>query len=144
MKSAFIYISIAMIFTSCMASAEINPLDVFNASRTDGYEKQDVKETEPEYHQIDIADLKVDQKELVGKKLAVAAYVQHIGDTTFLKNGTLDMNPIFANSDKLPREDRKKLVNSCDTGQCAAIFYGAIKSVPEGTKFFIDKVEWIK
>lgn len=142
MKKLFINLAFAGLLVANLAKAETNPLDVFNASHIAGSENQEAEKNNSGYAAIDMEDLKVDLKDVAGKKLAVAAYIQSFADTAMLKNNPMDMTPIFASADKLPREDRKKLINQCDAGQCVGIFYGVIKKSPEGYKFFIDKVEW--
>jgi hypothetical protein len=95
-----------------------------------------------EYQVMDIDDLKVDIKKLYGQKISVAAYIQTLGGMSMLKTNGMDMTPIIADADNLPRDDRKKLNSGCDSGLCEGIFYGIPAESPMGPQFVIEKVEW--
>jgi hypothetical protein len=94
------------------------------------------------YTPIDLADLKVDIKSMVGKKVEVSALIQTMGDTSFLKSDALDMSPVFSLTDKLPRDDRKKLLNGCQAILCGGTFYGTIINSSFGASVSIEKVNW--
>ncbi|EIC82057.1 hypothetical protein [Serratia sp. M24T3] len=104
--------------------------------------ESETKKSTSEYPAIDINDLKVDFEKLNGHKFSVAAYVQSFAGTYFLKSGTMDMNPISANMDNLPREDRKKLISGCQTTLCLGVFYGVVNKDDYETKFIVKKVQW--
>ena len=94
------------------------------------------------YQPINIADLKVDAKDMVGKHISVKALIQTMGEMSMLKSDELDMAPIWANVDKLPREDRKKLMNGCQVVLCGGDFSGVIQRAPMGMTLVVDSVAW--
>lgn len=104
--------------------------------------KNEQQKPNSQYPNIDINDLKVDLGNLNGKKFSVAAYVQSFAGVYFIKSNSMDMNPITADMDKLPREDRKKLISECQTKLCLGVFYGAVSNRDYQTKFVVSKVEW--
>lgn len=94
------------------------------------------------YQTIGLVDLKVDLKKLVGKKVSVPALVQIMGEMAMLKSDEMDMAPVFADTEKLPRDDRKKLANGCQMILCKGQFYGTVKQLPLGVGLAVEKVEW--
>lgn len=95
------------------------------------------------YAWMKFSDLKVDIKELNGKKVSIGALAQTMGDQLLIKSDELDMNPVFATYDKLPREDRKKLANGCQVILCKGVFYGTVRQLPLGVPgLVLDQVEW--
>lgn len=94
------------------------------------------------YQTMSLTDLKVDIKRLVGKKATVSASIQSVGGMNFLKSDEMDMTPVLADADKLPRDDRKKLASSCQMLLCRGQFSGVIKQMPMGLGMSLDKVEW--
>ena len=94
------------------------------------------------YLAMSLVDLKTDLKTLRGKKVSVRAQIQSVGDMQMLKGDPFDMNPVSAESEKLPREDRKKLANGCQINMCSGIFYGTIKSLPLGLGLSIEQINW--
>lgn len=94
------------------------------------------------YQSVGLVDLKVDLKKMVGKKISVPALVQIMGDTAMLKSDEMDMAPIFADTEKLPRDDRKKLASACQMILCKGQFYGTVKQLPLGLGVAVEKVEW--
>ena len=81
-----------------------------------------------EYKQIELDDLKLDKNELRGKRVAVHAGVQVMGEVAFLKSGPMDMTPIFLDISKLPRDARKKLLSDCSM-LCNATVSGRVGEV---------------
>lgn len=94
------------------------------------------------YQPMSLVDLKVDLKKLVGKKVGSLALVQIMGDMAMLKSDEMDMAPIFADTEKLPRDDRKKLANGCQVILCKGQFYGVVKQLPLGLGLSVDRVDW--
>jgi hypothetical protein len=66
------------------------------------------KNTATGYQSISLPDLKVDIKGMTGKRISVYGAVQVMGEMVMLKDGPMDMNPIWINAGNLPRDDRKK------------------------------------
>lgn len=98
--------------------------------------------SESPYPRISMEDLKTDIKEMLGKKVSVSALAQTVGQLFLLKSDLMDMTPIVFDIDTLPREDRKKLVNSCQIVPCRAVFFGTIKSLNMGIGLRVEKVIW--
>jgi hypothetical protein len=94
------------------------------------------------YISMSLADLKTDIKTLRNKKIAVKALIQTIGEMYMLKSDPMDMSPLFAETEKLPREDRKKLVSGCQVVVCSGVFYGTIKNLPLGVGMSVERVTW--
>jgi len=94
------------------------------------------------YKQLNLVDLKVDLKELNGKKVAVTSLIQIMGEMAMLKSDELDMAPVFADFTKLPRDDRKKLASGCQVVLCKGLFYGVVRQLPLGTGVALEKVDW--
>lgn len=89
-----------------------------------------------------MSDLKVDIKDMMGKRVTVRASVQTMGDISMLKSDPVDMTPVWATTDKLPREDRKKLANGCQLLLCNGLFSGVIHKGVFGPALAVEKVEW--
>lgn len=94
------------------------------------------------YVTMSLSDLKLDIKHLKGKKVSVEAEIQSMGDLQMLKDGPMDMTGIFADTSRLPREDRKKLVDGCQFALCSGVFSGTVKPLPLGLGLAVDLVEW--
>lgn len=100
------------------------------------------KSNPSEYPNIDINDLKVDFSNLNGKKFSVAAYVQSFGGVYFMKSESMDTSPISLDINKLPRDDRKKIISDCQTKTCLGVFYGVVDKGAYESKFIVRKVQW--
>jgi hypothetical protein len=94
------------------------------------------------YVSMSLSDLKTDIKSLRGKKIAVEASVQTMGEMHMLKDGPMDMAAVFAEMDKLPRQDRKKLVDGCQFILCSGVFYGTVKLLPLGMGLDVERITW--
>lgn len=81
-----------------------------------------------QYQQINLDDLKLDKNELRGRKVAVHAVIQVMGEVALLKSGPMDMTPLFLDVSKLPRDARKKLLSDC-TMTCGATVNGRVGEV---------------
>lgn len=105
--------------------------------------RANAKPNGPGQHQtVALEDLKTDIKSMRGQKVAVRASIQTMGEMFMLKSDPMDMAPIFAETDAMPREDRKKLLNGCQVVMCSGIFYGTVKSLPLGIGLALEKVTW--
>lgn len=93
------------------------------------------------YQSIALDDLKVDIKQMKGKRVVVNAMIQTLGEIAYLKSEAMDMTPIYADYKNLPREDRKKLASNCPS-MCQGSFYGIIKNTPIGIGIELEKVSW--
>lgn len=92
--------------------------------------------------EMDLTDLKVDAKELIGKQVLVKASIQQMGDMSLLKSDPLDMAPVWADAGKLPRDDRKKLASGCQMVLCSGKFQGTMVKGPMGPTLRLEKVDW--
>lgn len=95
-----------------------------------------------QYVTVKIEDLKVDLKQMVGKKVAVGALAESMGEMLFLKASEFDTNSIEADFERLPREDRKKIANDCQMNSCRGTFYGTVRNLSLGVGVVLDKVQW--
>lgn len=94
------------------------------------------------YRYVDITDLKLDIKTMLGQRVSTKALLQTMGDVTFLKSDPMDMTALWASVDALPREDRKKIVSGCQMLLCGGKFYGVVTRGTFGPTVKVEKVEW--
>ena len=95
-----------------------------------------------DYTPVQLDDLKVDIKTMVGKRIVTKGGAQSLATMNYLKDSPIDMNPVMMNIDSLPREDRKRLANGCQMVLCSGIFYGTIRKGDLGLELNVDKVTW--
>lgn len=81
-----------------------------------------------EYQRIDINDLKVDRNQMRGKKIETLGRVSTMGEMVVLSAGQMDTSPIFVDATRVPRDQRRKLVEQCNLG-CRAMIRGTIGTV---------------
>lgn len=131
-------------FTKCaltkIDSARLACYDKIIADIVKSYSSQPAMSSN--YQPINLVDLKVDIRDMDGKRVAVQAAIQRIGEIGMIKSSVMDMSPIMANFSKLPRDDRKKLASGCDVALCAGKFFGLIGSDALGPVLLLDRVEW--
>lgn len=97
------------------------------------------------YKNIPLPDLKADIGTLVGKKVETTGKLQTVGnlDMVLLKTDEFDMAPIMVDGNRLPREDRKKLLNGCQMILCVATIVGTVKKTPYlGLQIIAETVTW--
>lgn len=96
------------------------------------------------YSPIQLADLKTDLKQLIGKKVSTTGKLQVMGglEMVFLKTDELDMAPVSVTGEALPRDDRKKLLNGCQVVLCKANVSGTVKKGPLGPQLVAEQVTW--
>lgn len=80
------------------------------------------------YQEVTLIDLKLDISKMSGKSIETEATVQIVGDFGMLHSGMMDTNPLFLDYKKIPREQRKKLLEQCSLG-CPARIQGKVGSV---------------
>lgn len=98
-------------------------------------------EARSDYHEIDLADLKVDKASMIGQRVKVRGQIQVMGDIALLKSDAMDMTPLFFDYRKLPREQRKALLNNC-TMPCDATVSGTVRSQPLGVTLSGDQADF--
>jgi len=76
---------------------------------------------------IDIVDLKIDIDDMEGQNISVFGSVHTAGGMSTLSDASLsfDMNPIFVDTDNLPREDKRFLLTECELG-CDVTVHGRV------------------
>lgn len=84
-----------------------------------------------DYREVDLSDLKVDKEHMIGERIRVRAQIQIMGDMGFLKSEMMDMTPLYFTFNRLPREQRKAIIEHC-TVPCDAIVYGRVANAPLG------------
>lgn len=77
---------------------------------------------------IDLIDLKLDIDKMSGKSVTVHGTISILGDFAMLGEGGFDSTPIPVEIGKLPRADRKKLLQNCEM-QCGVTISGKVGSV---------------
>lgn len=97
-----------------------------------------------QYSRINLADLKTDLRQLLGRKVETSGKIQVMGglEMIMLKTDELDMAPVMMQADGLPRDDRKKLLNSCQVVLCKASVSGTIRKGSMGNQLVAEKVLW--
>jgi hypothetical protein len=98
----------------------------------------------PQYQSVSLADLKVDIQDMKGKKVQTKGEIQVMGslDGVMLKTDPMDMAPIWLNANKLPRDDKKKLLNGCQVVTCTATVSGTIGQGAFGAALVAESVVW--
>lgn len=79
------------------------------------------------YRTIDMPDLKVDLKQIIGQNIRVEAIASVIGDILILRDPAIefDANGIMVDVKELPRETRRWIVSSCSE-QCRVTVEGEV------------------
>jgi hypothetical protein len=130
-------------FTKCATTKDDKARLACYDSIRDNVVRANTKANEAGQHQtIALADLKTDIKSMRGQKVAVKANIQTVGGMSMLKSDPMDMAPVFADTESLPREDRKKLLNGCQVILCSGVFYGTVKTMPLGIGLVLEKATW--
>jgi hypothetical protein len=93
------------------------------------------------YQPIDLLDLKTDFKSMYGSKVLVTGYIQMVGEVAQLQSNSMDMTPLVVNIMRLPREDRKKLINGCS--MCGSVnISGIATSSNYGNTILAEQISW--
>jgi len=102
------------------------------------------KTGQPQYIHIGLDDLKTDIKKLSGKKVETTGKLKVFVDLKmiYLSTDEFDMTPVMMYGENLPRDDRKKLLTSCQMISCKATVSGTIKPGMAGHQIFADRVIW--
>jgi len=80
------------------------------------------------YSEISLIDLKLDIQKMAGQEIETQANVQIFGDMGMLQDGMMDANPLPLDFKKVPRDQRKKLLEQCSMG-CRATVQGKVGNV---------------
>lgn len=84
----------------------------------------------PTYRAMGITDLKLDIARLTGQRVAVRARLMLVGGMAMLTDPRqpFDTNPVMADTETLPREDRQYILTQCSTG-CEITARGVVGEV---------------
>lgn len=95
------------------------------------------------YKKVDLLDLKVDMKDMANKKVAVSGVLGMVGDLAYLGTEEADMSSVSVNIEKLPREDRKRILKDC-AGYCDDVqINGTIrKDVLDNYEIVAEQIVW--
>ncbi|MBN9052346.1 MAG: hypothetical protein J0H80_00890 [Rhizobiales bacterium] len=75
--------------------------------------------------EIDLIDLKLDIGKMSGREVVVHGTISVLGDLAMLGDGGFDTTPVPVDIGKLSRDDRKKVLQSCNM-QCGVTITGKI------------------
>ena len=83
-----------------------------------------------EFRNLSITDLKLDIASMGGQRVSVRAKLMLMGGMAMLTDPRqpFDTNPVFADSDSLPRDDRQYILTRCSTG-CEVTVRGVVGEV---------------
>ncbi len=80
--------------------------------------------TAADYKRVALSDLKLDRQSMRGQRIEAAGTMQVMGEIVLLKDGMMDMTPIYVDTTNLSRVGRK-FVLDCNTG-CSATVRGKV------------------
>lgn len=83
-----------------------------------------------QFRSIGITDLKLDIASLAGQAVSVRAKITLMGGMAMLTDPrqSFDTNPVFADTESLPREDRQYILTRCNLG-CEVTVRGVVAEV---------------
>lgn len=84
--------------------------------------------TAGDYTPISLTDLRLDAKQMQGKKVEVTGVVTIMGEIAMIGDSLFSSNKLFVESKKLSRENRKYLLENCDGG-CTITVRGKVGTV---------------
>lgn len=80
------------------------------------------------YATTSITDLRLDADALAGKRITVTGALQQVGELVLLKQALFDANAIFIDVKRVPREERRRILELCARG-CTATVSGKVERV---------------
>jgi hypothetical protein len=86
--------------------------------------------TGADFRNLSITDLKLDIASMGGQRVSVRAKLMLMGGMAMLTDPRqpFDTNPVFADSESLPRDDRQYILTRCSTG-CEVTVRGVVSEV---------------
>ena len=81
------------------------------------------------YLEMKLIDFKLDKANLLDRRVEVKGNLAVFGSMAMLRNGPLDGEPVFIETNGLPREQRKQILQKCDLQGCRATVRGKTGSV---------------
>jgi hypothetical protein len=117
-----------IVFDKCRASPSKLIIDIA-LSEMERYKPQLGRtRTNSSYEQIKLIDLKLDIEKMSGRAIETAAQLQIIGEFAMVKGDTFDTTPIFLDFKRIPREQRKQILEECNMG-CSATIRGKVGEI---------------
>lgn len=83
---------------------KLNPLSKLSSQSSD------------DYTPVSVTDLRLDAESLGGKRVEISGVLQMMGDLAMLGEERFSMNKIFVETKNLPRNDRKFIIQNCESG----------------------------
>ncbi|UWU12801.1 hypothetical protein N2599_11500 [Rhizobium sullae] len=77
---------------------------------------------------MSLTDVKLDAKQMQGKKVEVSGVLITMGDMAMLGDSPFSTNRLFVDNKKLSREERKYILENCEGG-CSITVRGKVGSV---------------
>jgi tetratricopeptide (TPR) repeat protein len=93
---------------------------------------------------LDMDDLRLDMASLDGKKVRVRGVGHYMMDMFMLKKSMTDMSPMIVDITKLPRDQRREIMNQCSDlmSGCRVTVHGTVGKVSFQKGLFAERVEW--
>jgi hypothetical protein len=93
---------------------------------------------------LDMDDLRVDMASLKGRKVRVRGVGFYMMDMFMLKKSMSDMSPMFVDTSKLAREQRKEIISRCGDmmSGCSLIVQGTVGKVSYQNGLMAEQVEF--
>jgi hypothetical protein len=85
----------------------------------------DQPQANAEYPAIPLADLKLDRKRMIGKKVTVSGLYTQVGDMSTLSADVSDTSPVFMDVSRIP-SDQQKALQECGPAQCQVDVEGVV------------------
>ena len=93
---------------------------------------------------LDMDDLRLDMASLDGKKVRVRGVGHYMMDMFMLKKSMTDMSPMIVDITKLPRDQRREIMNQCSDliSGCRVTVHGTVGKVSFQKGLFAERIEW--
>lgn len=93
---------------------------------------------------LDMDDLRLDMASLDGKKVRVRGVGQYMMDMFMLKKSMTDMSPMIVDITKLPRDQRREIMNQCSDlmSGCRVTVHGTVGKAAYQKGLVADRIEW--
>lgn len=117
---------VSTVAQSCMLNASKLVIDLA-AEKLGGTQSAKLAKGKPT-DEIGLTDLKLDIGKMRNRRVVVQGTISIIGDMAMLGNGGFDMTPVPIQLEKLPRDQRKALLEDCTT-QCQVTVTGKVGQV---------------
>lgn len=93
---------------------------------------------------LDMDDLRLDMASLDGKKVRVLGVGHYMMDMFMLRKSMTDMNPMIVDITKLPRDQRRDILNQCSDlmSGCPVTVHGTVGKVRFQKGLLAERIEW--